>query len=53
MHVKQFLNNGCNDAWRYFAHLIMTNHLQDTLPDKVMRGPSYMELATTTENEKT
>lgn len=43
--LEKSLNKGCNDARRYFAHLIMTNQLQEILPDKVMRGPSYLELA--------
>lgn len=43
--LEKSLNKGCNDARRYFAHLIMTNQLQDILPDKVMRGPSYLELS--------
>ena len=50
--LEKSLNKGCNDARRYFAHLIMTNQLQDIIPEKVMRGPSYLELATVTENEK-
>lgn len=43
--LEKSLNKGCDDARRYFAHLIMTNQLQDILPDKVMRGPSYLELS--------
>lgn len=43
--LEKSLNKGCNDARRYFAHLIMTNQLNDIIPDKVMRGPSYQELA--------
>lgn len=43
--LEKSINKGCNDARRYFAHLIMTNQLQDILPDKVMRGPSYLELS--------
>lgn len=45
--LEKSLNKGCDDARRYFAHLIMSNQLQEILPDKVMRGPSYMELAGT------
>lgn len=43
--LEKSINKGCNDARRYFAHLIMTNQLLDILPDKVMRGPSYLELS--------
>lgn len=43
--LEKSLNKGCNDARRYFAHLIMTNQLQDILADRVMRGPSYLELS--------
>lgn len=43
--LEKSLNKGCDDARKYFAHLIMTNQLQEILPDKVMRGPSYLELA--------
>lgn len=43
--LEKSLNKGCNDARRYFAHLIMTNQMQNILPDKVMRGPSYLELS--------
>lgn len=43
--LEKSLNKGCDDARRYFAHLIMTNQLQDILTDNVMRGPSYLELS--------
>ena len=43
--LEKSINMGCDDARRYFAHLIMTNQMLEILPDKVMRGPSYMELA--------
>lgn len=43
--LEKSLNKGCNDARRYFAHLIMTNQLNNVIPDKVMRGPSYQELS--------
>lgn len=43
--LEKSLNKGCNDARRYFSHLIITNQLQDFLPDNVMRGPSYLELS--------
>lgn len=43
--LEKSLNKGCNDARRYFAHLIMTNQLNDIIPDKVMRGSSYQELS--------
>lgn len=43
--LEKSINKGCNDARRYFAHLIMTNQLLEILPDKVMRGPSYLELS--------
>lgn len=43
--LEKSLNMGCDDARRYFAHLIMNNQLTEILPDKVMRGPSYLELA--------
>lgn len=43
--LEKSINMGCYDARRYFVHLIMTNRMLEILPDKVMRGPSYMELS--------
>lgn len=43
--LEKSLNKGNNDARRYFAHLIMTNQLNEIITDKVMRGPSYLELS--------
>lgn len=43
--VEKSLNLGNNNARQLFAQMIMNNDLQDILPDKVMRGPAYMELS--------
>ena len=45
--VEKSFNLGNNYARALFARMIMSNDLQDLLPDKVMRGPSYMELSKT------
>lgn len=43
--VGKSLNSGNNQARKLFAQMIMNNDLQDILPDKVMRGPAYLELS--------
>ena len=46
--VIKSLNLGNKNARKLFAEMIMSNDLQELLPDKVMRGPSYLELANNT-----
>jgi TPR repeat protein len=43
--VEKSLNLGNKGARALFAHMIMSNDLQTLLPDTVMRGGSYFELA--------
>lgn len=43
--LEKSLNQGCNEARRYFANKIIENQFQDILNDTVMRGYSYAELA--------
>lgn len=43
--VMESINHGNNDARALFAQMIMNNDLQELLPDKVMRGLSYLELS--------
>lgn len=43
--VEKSLNLGNNNARSLFSRMIMSNDLQDLLPDKVMRGPAYLELS--------
>ncbi len=43
--VEKSLNFGNKNARALFSEMIMNNDLQQLLPDKVMRGPSYAELA--------
>lgn len=45
MLVEKSLNSGNDQARRLFAQMTMNNDLQDILPDKVMRGPAYLELS--------
>ncbi len=45
--VEKSINLGNDNARALFARMIMSNDLQDLLPDKVMRGPAYMELSKT------
>ena len=45
--VEKSLNLGNNYARALFSRMIMSNDMQVLLPDKVMRGPSYMELSKT------
>ena len=46
--IIKAINLGNNQARALFAQIIMSNDLQDLLPDKVMRSPSYLELANST-----
>ena len=46
--IIKAVNFGNNQARALFAQMIMSNDLQELLPDKVFRGPSYLELAHTT-----
>lgn len=43
--VEKSLNFGNSNARSLFAQMIMSNDLQGILTDKVMRGPSYLELS--------
>ena len=43
--IIKAINHGNNKARDLFARMIMSNELQELLPDKVMRGPSYIELS--------
>lgn len=43
--VIEAINQGNNKARYLFAQMIMSNDLQELLPDKVMRGMSYLELS--------
>lgn len=45
--VEKSINLGNDNARALFARMIMSNDLQDLLPDKVMRGAAYMELSKT------
>lgn len=49
--VEKSLNFGNNYARALFSRMIMSNDLQDFLPDKIMRGPSYMELSKSNMNQ--
>ena len=44
-YVLKAINLGNNGARALFAQMIMSNDLQELLPDKVLRGPSYLELS--------
>lgn len=48
--VMESINQGNNGARALFAQMIMNNDLQELLPDKVMRGLSYLELSKTNTN---
>lgn len=50
--VEKSLNFGNNDARRLFARMIMSNDLKDLLPDKVLRGPAYLELSNCNKTQK-
>ena len=43
--LEPCINLGNTEARHLFATMCMNNEMQEVLPDKVMRGPHYMELA--------
>lgn len=45
--LEPCINLGDDKARYLFATMCMNNELQEVLPDKVMRGPHYLELAST------
>lgn len=44
-YLEKAINKGNNESRFLFATMCLNNELQNILPDKVMRGMSYMEVA--------
>ncbi len=45
-YLEKAVNKGDSESRYLFATMCLNNDLQDILPDKVMRGMNYMEMAT-------